>query len=396
MAPQRWRSRSGAGALVCLIAGVPIGRIGAGPFAFSSASVSRRGVLGFGGVLGAGGLGGGAGAAWAENAPAPSGGTLHIKRVIAESGLEDWSYAEYEAMRDDEPRTKAYEAAIGKRLKGMQGGGTVVVDIGTGALALLAIMAAKAGATKVYAIEINPEAAQNARETVKKEKLDKIIEVITGDSMKVDLPEKVDLIVSELIGSIATQEGVEPIIKDAEKRFLKEAPGSSCPNMIPLRVQTLVAPIKYTEHRIMSFAAKRGVMSRGKAADGTLRPLRLRSKTKDLVFLSDPQVLESFEFCQPGATKAVEERSLRFDISKKKADDAKDFSGFAMWTRLVVDEENVVDVQTQKVTSHWAYVVALMDDKPIALVAPGTIELKGSVDYSAKPVRYTLEAELPV
>ena len=34
------------------------------------------------------------------------------------------------------------------------------------------------------------------------------------------------------------------------------------------------APAK--EHRIMEFAKKRGIMSRGQAEDGTLRPLRLR------------------------------------------------------------------------------------------------------------------------
>merc|ERR1719499_1673027 len=112
-------------------------------------------------------------------------------------------------MRDDEPRTKAYEEAITNRLAGM-GGEAVVVDIGTGALALLAIMAAKAGARKVYAIEINPGAAKLAKEAVAKQKLQDKIEVIEGNSMEVDLPEKADLIVSELIGSIATQEGVEP------------------------------------------------------------------------------------------------------------------------------------------------------------------------------------------
>merc|ERR1719343_898986 len=125
-------------------------------------------------------------------------------------------------MRDDGPRTEAYRAAINARLGAMPG--AVVVDIGTGALALLAIMAARAGAKKVYAIEINPGAAKLAREAVARQQ----IEVIEGNSMEVELPERADLIVSELIGSIATQEGVEPIIKDAEKRFLKEKEGGTC------------------------------------------------------------------------------------------------------------------------------------------------------------------------
>lgn len=333
-----------------------------------------------------------AGAALASGAAARAEGTVKLTRVIAESGLEDWTVDEYAAMRDDEPRTEGYEKAIQKRLAGKQG--AVVVDIGTGSFALLAIMAAKAGASKVYAIEKNAAAVPLAREAVDKAGFKDKIEVIEGDSMAVQLPERVDLIVSELIGSIATQEGVEPIIKDAQ-RFLKEGLRGDSKAMVPQRVQTQIVPVKYTEHRIMKFAEKRGVMSRGKALDGTLRPLRLRGKTRDLVFLAEPQLLEDFDFNNPGATRSQEAVSLKFDIPANKADDAKDFSGFAMWTRLVIDDDVVVEVRGQKQTSHWAYVVALMADKPVAVPAPGTLELRGSVDYGSSPVRYTFETEVP-
>lgn len=335
-------------------------------------------------------------AADAEDSAA--GGSVRLKKTIAENGLEDWKVVDYEAMRDDEPRTQGYEAAIKKRLAGTDGSITVV-DIGTGSFALLAIMAARAGARKVYAIEKNAEAAELARKTVEKEKLQDKIEVIEGDSMQVELPEKVDLIVSELIGSIATQEGVEPIIKDATARFIKggfNGAGGACPQMIPQAVQTQIAPVKYTEHRIMNFAKKRGIMSRGKAADGTTQPLRLRGKTSDLVFLAKPQVLEEFDFCNPGAAASQAQRTLKFKVPAKLAAEAKDFSGFAMWTRLVIDDENAVEVRGQKQTSHWAYVVALMDNEPVAMAAPGTIELNSSIDYAARPVAYTLEADVPV
>lgn len=348
-------------------------------------------------VLGAG-LGGLSAAAGAEEgAPAP-GGSVRLKKTVAEGGLEDWEVADYEAMRDDEPRTKGYEAAIKKRLAGTDGTATVV-DIGTGAFALLAIMAARAGARKVYAIEKNAAAAEMAKQTVAKEKLQDVIEVIEGESTQVELPEKVDLMVSELIGSIATQEGVEPIIKDAVNRFLKggfNGAGGACPQMIPSAVQTRIVPVKYTEHRIMQFAKKRGIMSRGKPAPGTDKPLRLRGKTSDLVFLSEPQVLEEFDFCNPGSAASQAQRTLKFDVPAKLAGDAKDFSGFAMWTRLVIDDEHAVEVRGQKQTSHWAYVVALMADKPVAMVAPGSIQLNSTIDYDARPVSYTLEADVPV
>jgi hypothetical protein len=56
----------------------------------------------------------------------------------------------------------------------------------------------------------------------------------------VTLPEKVDLLVSELVGSIASEEGMYTSIRDAHLRHLKrpEEPLS----YIPVRCQTVVAP----------------------------------------------------------------------------------------------------------------------------------------------------------
>merc|ERR1712032_43608 len=249
--------------------------------------------------------------------------------------------------------------------------------------------AAKAGAKKVYAIEINPPAAKLAREEVAKQKLQDKIEVIEGNSMQVEIPERADLVVSELLGSISTQEGEEPIIRDAQRSFLK--PGDSSQQMIPALVETRIAPVKYTEHRTMDFASKRRIMSRGNSEEGTLKPLRLRSKTSDLVFLAKAQILESFDFANPQSETTLE-KALSFEIPPQRADAAKEFSGFCMWTRLVVDKDHVVEVKGQKSTSHWAYVVALMDDKPVPLAAPGPIKLKATIDYASNPVRYTLEA----
>lgn len=72
------------------------------------------------------------------------------QEVISESGLEDWSVKDYEAMRDDAPRTSRFARAIARRLRGQA---QTVLDIGTGPFALLAVISARAGAKKVYAIE---------------------------------------------------------------------------------------------------------------------------------------------------------------------------------------------------------------------------------------------------
>ena len=60
---------------------------------------------------------------------------------------------------------------------------------------------------------------------------------------QVNLPEKVDLIVSELVGNVATGEGVVDTIRDARRRFLREDLLKDPEAMIPRRCQTAIAPV---------------------------------------------------------------------------------------------------------------------------------------------------------
>jgi hypothetical protein len=104
--------------------------------------------------------------------------------------------------------------------------GKVVLDIGTGALALLAIFAAEAGAAKVYAVEANGQACARARETVHDRGLSDVVHVVEGLSTNVSLPERVDLIVHEILGEIASIEGAPYVIRDAQQRHLKSFPAA--------------------------------------------------------------------------------------------------------------------------------------------------------------------------
>ena len=65
-----------------------------------------------------------------------------------------FSDAGYQAMAEDPSRTPYFERAIQERLATRPGEMTVV-DVGTGPYALLALVAARAGAKKVFAIEVN-------------------------------------------------------------------------------------------------------------------------------------------------------------------------------------------------------------------------------------------------
>lgn len=138
------------------------------------------------------------------------------------------------AMLNDRGRTKQFLDAIRCIVRP----GDVVVDIGTGT-GVLAIGAAKAGAAHVYAIEAG-RIARWAQQLFKANGVADRVTVIPRWSGAVRLPERADVIVSELIGDDPLAEGVVGITRDALRRFAK--PGA---RLIPsgLRIYGLAVTI---------------------------------------------------------------------------------------------------------------------------------------------------------
>jgi histone-arginine methyltransferase CARM1 len=94
-----------------------------------------------------------------------------------------------------------------------------VLDVGAGS-GILSFFAAHAGASKVYAIEAS-SMAQHAKTLIKENKLySNCIEVIAGKIEEVDLPEQVDVIISEPMGYMLFNERMLESFLHA-KKFLK-------------------------------------------------------------------------------------------------------------------------------------------------------------------------------
>ena len=179
------------------------------------------------------------------------------------------------------------------------------------------------------------------------------------------------------MGNVATGEGVVDTIRDARSRFLRPELLQSTEAMIPGRVETMVAPVSYENHELL--AAKGEIYWR--------RPFKLYSETKDLKFLDEAKVLEDFDLCSPkgpGVDDLHEINDLDFQALQ-----AGRFSGFALWPRVVVDEQRVVDIQNAP--SHWSYVVALMSPKRIPFTQPTEFSLQSQVDLKKVPYSYTLQ-----
>ena len=135
-------------------------------------------------------------------------------------------------MARDSLRNQAYREVMKKKICGK-----TVVEIGPGEQLVLTLMAVEAGATKVYAIEVNEEAYERAKAIVNERGLEDKIELIHGLSDDIILPEKVDVCLSEIIGTIGNSEGATRHIKNA-KRFLKPSG-----KIIPQGITTWLSPV---------------------------------------------------------------------------------------------------------------------------------------------------------
>ena len=139
-------------------------------------------------------------------------------------------------MLRDDVRNQAYRQAILATVKS----GDVVLDFGAGT-GILSLFAAQAGAKKVYAVERTSIAAFT-RKMVAKNGFQDRIEVIHGDMQAIRLPQKVDVIVSEWLGTYGVDENLLAPLLLARDRWLK--PGGK---MLPERVTAWMAPIWSSE-----------------------------------------------------------------------------------------------------------------------------------------------------
>lgn len=151
-------------------------------------------------------------------------GTVKNGAVEKESSGEEnyfTSYADIELHRtmiEDTVRTNAYKDAILSTASDYFHG-KVVCDVGCGT-GILSMFCAQAGAKKVYAIDAS-KIAKHAKELVEQNGYKDIITVFECKAEEVELPEKVDVIVSEWMGYMLLYETMLPSVLHVRDRWLK-------------------------------------------------------------------------------------------------------------------------------------------------------------------------------
>ncbi len=247
-------------------------------------------------------------------------------------------------MLDDKIRVEAYRKAIFQTVRKDD----VVADIGTGT-GILAFFALQAGARKVYAIEKEP-IIEVAKRAAKENGFDRIC-FIHNDSRQTQLPERVDIIVTETVGCFGIDEGITEILHDAQNRFLKNDG-----KIIPRALSVQAVPVFFKTQHPFDFLEKPfyGIQNsylRDLAVNNTYS---IQSVSPDyLQLLSTPSKIYETEFhsCKP--VKFPVRMETCFTITQKS-----ECHGLCVFPEVNVSEGSDISLLKDKrfLTSNWGVV----------------------------------------
>jgi type I protein arginine methyltransferase len=150
--------------------------------------------------------------------------------------------AEHEEMLSDSVRVEAYRRAIRRNVRP----GDVVLDLGTGT-GLVAFLASRAGARKVYAVE-HSDFIEVAREIARLNGITNV-ELVQANSREYTPPEPIDVVVHEQMGDELFNENMLQNVLDLRDRVLR--PGG---RILPARFRLFVEPVSMRdEMRVRRF-----------------------------------------------------------------------------------------------------------------------------------------------
>jgi type III protein arginine methyltransferase len=264
---------------------------------------------------------------------------VSLTSTVLSAGVPSWHFG----IVRDLARNQAYDEALHRAVKP----GLKVFEIGTGS-GILAMMAARAGATEVITCEMNRAVADAAADVVALNGYAGRVRIIPRKSTELDaaadLGGRADIFVSEIVDNMILGEYMLPMTEHAFRALLK--PDAK---VIPARGMVRVA----LAHDDMLFKKRIGNLS-----GFDLSPMnrvaanfyRVERGNPRLKLLSDPVTLFDFDFQSGGPYKAGE-AAVEVVSRGGRA------NGVAQWIALKMDEEGWYENAPEDgATSAWAVI----------------------------------------
>eukprot|EP00998_Keelungia_sp_KM082_P005397 NODE_1724_length_1238_cov_71.102610_g1709_i0.p1 GENE.NODE_1724_length_1238_cov_71.102610_g1709_i0~~NODE_1724_length_1238_cov_71.102610_g1709_i0.p1 ORF type:complete len:338 (+),score=60.42 NODE_1724_length_1238_cov_71.102610_g1709_i0:88-1101(+) len=149
--------------------------------------------------------------------------------------------AVHKLMLQDQPRVNAYLQAFQQLKHAGKWQEAIVLDVGAGT-GVLSMLAATVGCKHVHAVEASPMAVM-ARTLVEHNCLQDKVTVYQCTAEEVELPEKVDFVISEWMGFYLLHENMLPSVIAARDKWMK--PGGT---MLPTRAAIYLSPVEMTNY----------------------------------------------------------------------------------------------------------------------------------------------------
>ena len=278
-----------------------------------------------------------------------------------------WTYESmyiHRAMLLDRVRNEAFHRAIVAAVRP----GDTVLDVGTGT-GILSLLAARAGAGRVFAVE-KTSIARVARRMVAHNGVADRVHVVQGDIHTVSLPAKVDVIVSEWLGTIGVDENLLYPVLVARDRWLK--PGG---RMLPCRVAAWMAPIA---HRRLDDDM---TYLRGRPLDVDLGPIADAAShemmwpetpiaASELLAPAQAAWTTDMKRCPAASAQLPFRASLRFTLASRGK-----LNAVAAWFHADFDNGVVLTNAPDAPATHWKqYVLPLRDARTVESGTPVEVQ----------------------
>ncbi|XP_071943186.1 protein arginine N-methyltransferase 2-like [Antedon mediterranea] len=286
-------------------------------------------------------------------------------------------------MLQDSVRTKAYQTVIENNANWIKG--KVVLDIGCGTGILSMFCAKQGGASKVYGVEAS-NIASYANDLVQRNNLEDRITIIQGKVEEIELPEQVDIIVSEWMGTLLIFELMIESVIVARNRWLASH-GVMWPSIAKLFLVPCKANTEYSSkidfwRTVYGFDFTPLIPVAKDRFFG--RPIFNHLIDADDM-LSNMAVILEFDMKEVKVSE-LEKSKCEFRFVVKKSGT---FHGFGSWFAVDFcsqDDENaedvVLDTGPDKPTTHWKQDMFVMDDP--CKVQEGDI-IEGAVTITRNP-----------